>query len=59
MRLYLDSADVRGVVGADVRPGGALTALLAALPSLLGREWGTPDTLDDPHCRYVVDLTGW
>ncbi|MFF9566489.1 hypothetical protein [Streptomyces sp. NPDC014685] len=59
LRLYLDSEDVSGVIAADVRPGGALTALLAALPSLLGEEWRTSDGVDDPHCRYLVDLTGW
>ncbi|QHC29918.1 hypothetical protein [Streptomyces sp. HF10] len=36
---------------------GALTALPAALPSLLGEEWRTTDAVDDPHCRYRVDLT--
>ncbi|MEU8431581.1 hypothetical protein AB0F18_01490 [Streptomyces sp. NPDC029216] len=40
----MDTDEVNGVTGADVRPGGALTALLAALPSLLGEE---------------VDLTHW
>jgi hypothetical protein len=55
----MDSDEVPGVIAADVRPGGALTALLAALPSLLGEEWRTSDTVDDPHCRYLVDLTSW
>ncbi|WP_260333675.1 hypothetical protein [Streptomyces beigongshangae] len=59
LRLYLDSEEAVGVIAADVRPGGALTALLAALPSLLGEEWRTSDAVDDPHCRYSVDLTGW
>ncbi|MFD4999716.1 hypothetical protein [Streptomyces buecherae] len=59
LRLYMDSAEVAGVIAADVRPGGALTALLAALPSLLGDEWRTSDAVDDPHCRYLVDLTDW
>ncbi|MFI2026927.1 hypothetical protein [Streptomyces buecherae] len=59
LRLYMDSADVAGVIAADVRPGGALTALLAALPSLLGDEWRTSDAVEDPHCRYLVDLTDW
>jgi hypothetical protein len=59
LRLYMDSREVPGVVAADVRPGGALTALLAALPSLLGEEWRTSDSADDPHCRYLVDLTDW
>ncbi|MFI6701811.1 hypothetical protein ACIBJC_23070 [Streptomyces sp. NPDC050509] len=59
LRLYLDSDEISGVVATDVRPGGALTALLAALPSLLGDEWRTSDAADDPHCRYLVDLTDW
>ncbi|WEV26207.1 hypothetical protein OYE22_14105 [Streptomyces sp. 71268] len=59
LRLYLDSDDVPGVIAADVRPGGALTALLAALPSLLGDEWRISDAVEDPHCRYLVDLTDW
>lgn len=59
LRLYMDSDEVPGVIAADVRPGGALTALLAALPSLLGEEWRTSDAVDDPHCRYLVDLTDW
>ncbi|MGW6606051.1 hypothetical protein [Streptomyces sp. NPDC055036] len=59
LRLYLESEDVLGVIAADVQPGGTLTALLAALPSLLGEEWRTSDGADDPHCRYVVDLTDW
>ncbi|MGC5343191.1 hypothetical protein ACPXCE_16715 [Streptomyces sp. DT24] len=59
LRLYMDSDEVSGVIAADVRPGGALTALLAALPSLLGEEWRTSEAPDDPHCRYLVDLTDW
>ncbi|MET9496889.1 hypothetical protein [Streptomyces sp. NPDC006552] len=59
LRLYMDSDKVTGVIAADVRPGGTLTALLAALPSLLGEEWRTSDAVDDSHCRYLVDLTDW
>ncbi|MEU8570829.1 hypothetical protein AB0C51_21235 [Streptomyces pathocidini] len=59
LRLYLDSEDVPGVIAADVRPGGALTALLAALPSLLDEEWRTSVDTGDPHCSRVVDLTDW
>ncbi|WP_235438758.1 hypothetical protein [Streptomyces yangpuensis] len=59
LRLYMDSDEASGVIAADVQPGGALTALLAALPSLLGEEWRTSDGADDPHCRYLVDLTRW
>lgn len=57
LRLYMGGDD--GVVAADVRPGGALTALLAALPSLLGEEWRSSADEDDPHGRYLVDLTDW
>ncbi len=59
LRLYMDSDEVRGVIAADVRPGGALTALLAALPSLLGEEHRISEEPGDPHCRYLVDLTDW
>lgn len=59
LRLYLDSDRVPGVVAADVRPGGALTALLATLPALLDEEWRISHTSDDPHCRYVLDLTDY
>ncbi|WP_329127385.1 hypothetical protein [Streptomyces sp. NBC_01465] len=59
LRLYMDSDEFPGVVAADVRPGGALTALLAALPSLLGEEWRTSEASEDPHCRRLVDLTDW
>ncbi|MFJ1581314.1 hypothetical protein [Streptomyces sp. NPDC088182] len=59
LRLYLESEDASGVVAADVQPGGALTALLATRPSLLGEEWQTSDGADDPHCRYAVDPTDW
>ncbi|MFE4368652.1 hypothetical protein ACFRMN_10460 [Streptomyces sp. NPDC056835] len=59
LRLYMESDEVSDVIAADVRPGGALTALLAALPSLLGEEWRTSDAVEDPHCRYLVDLTDW
>ncbi|MFE7120379.1 hypothetical protein ACFU99_33630 [Streptomyces sp. NPDC057654] len=59
LRLYMGNGEAADVIAADVRPGGALTALLAALPSLLGKEWRTSDATDDPHCRYLVDLTDW
>lgn len=32
LRLYLDTEHTPGVIAADVRPSGAITALLAALP---------------------------
>ncbi|MBD0707279.1 hypothetical protein BU197_02275 [Streptomyces sp. CBMA291] len=59
LRLYVDGDEVPGVSAVDVRPGGALTALLAALSSLLDEAWRTSAPGDDPHCRRVVDLTDW
>ena len=59
LRLYFGTEDLPGVTAADVRPGGALTALLAALPSLLDEQWRTTTDTDDPHCSRVVDLTDW
>ncbi|MEU2791190.1 hypothetical protein [Streptomyces sp. NPDC007100] len=60
LRLYLGSEEaLTGTTAADVRPGGALTALLAALPSLLDEERLTVADADDPHCSRVVDLTDW
>ncbi|WP_411137972.1 hypothetical protein [Streptomyces sp. C10] len=61
LRLYVDSEeeDLPGITAADVRPGGALTALLAALTSLLDEERLTTTDTDDPHCSRVVDLTDW
>ncbi|WP_318205785.1 hypothetical protein [Streptomyces sp. SCL15-4] len=59
LRLYMDSDEVAGVIAAEARLGGALTALLAVLPSLLGEEYRISQEPDDPHCRYLVDLTDW
>ncbi|WP_327314900.1 hypothetical protein [Streptomyces sp. NBC_01235] len=49
-----------GVTAADVRTTGALTALIAALPSLLEGE-GERMAADggDPHCARVLDVTYW
>ncbi|WP_158706260.1 MULTISPECIES: hypothetical protein [Streptomyces] len=47
------------MTAADVRPGSALTALPAALPSLLDEQRLTTTDADDPHCARVVDLTDW
>ncbi|MCX5206089.1 hypothetical protein OG897_32340 [Streptomyces sp. NBC_00237] len=58
LRLYMGTGD-NSVIGAEVQPGGALTALLAVLPSMLEEEWRALTGADDPHCRYVVDLTDW
>ncbi|WP_405688281.1 hypothetical protein [Streptomyces sp. NBC_00057] len=59
LRLYLDTADVSGVIAADVRPSGAVTALLAALPSLITEEERMAVDGSDPHCSCVVDLMYW
>ncbi|WP_335937677.1 hypothetical protein [Streptomyces sp. PTD5-9] len=58
MRLYIAVEEAAGPVAVDVRLTGALTALLAALPTLVQeRERWTPGT--DPHCAHAVDLTTW
>jgi hypothetical protein len=60
MRLYVDHEEDTEVVGADVRPSGALTALLAALPSLIEeRERMVRGEIDDPHCSRLIDLVDW
>ncbi|MFD4635001.1 hypothetical protein ACFVYR_36535 [Streptomyces sp. NPDC058284] len=59
LRLYLDTQDAPGVTAADVRPSGAVTALLAALPSLITEEERVVEDGTDPHCSSVVDLTSW
>jgi hypothetical protein len=59
LRLYLDTEDLPGVIAADVRPSGASTALLAALPSLITEEERMTADGTDPHCFSVVDLTHW
>ncbi|WP_411135839.1 hypothetical protein [Streptomyces sp. C10] len=60
LRLYVDTEEVLpGITAADVRPGGARTALLAALSSLLDEQRLTTTDTDDPHRSRVVDLTDW
>ncbi|WP_309055165.1 hypothetical protein [Streptomyces sp.] len=60
MRLYVDHEEDTDVVAVDVRPSGALTALLAALPALIGeRERIVPGDIGDPHCSRLVDLVDW
>ncbi|AGP51808.1 hypothetical protein [Streptomyces rapamycinicus] len=60
MRLYVDHEEDTNVVAADVRPSNALTALLAALPSLIVEvERTVPGDIDDPHCSRLIDLTDW
>ncbi|SES42279.1 hypothetical protein SAMN04487983_105225 [Streptomyces sp. yr375] len=60
VRLYFRVAGLPGVTAADVRTTGALTALTAALPSLLEGE-GEQMAADyaDPHCARVLDATYW
>ncbi|MFI9630273.1 hypothetical protein [Streptomyces sp. NPDC052042] len=59
MRLYVAVEEAEGLVAADVRLTGALTALLAALPALVREEerWTVDET--DPHCVRAVDFTTW
>ncbi|MFE2036252.1 hypothetical protein ACFXBB_24055 [Streptomyces scopuliridis] len=59
MRLYRAAEKSAGMIAADTKLTGALTALLAALPSLIGEEerWTTDPS--DPHCLHTVDLTDW
>ncbi|MFJ8864117.1 hypothetical protein ACIRD8_37730 [Streptomyces sp. NPDC102451] len=59
MRLYLAVEKADGLIAADVQLTGALTALLAALPSLIGEEERWVTDTSDPHCVHVVDLTTW
>ncbi|MER6311233.1 hypothetical protein [Streptomyces sp. NPDC001657] len=59
LRLYLDGEALPGMTAADVRPGGALTALLAVLPSMLDEQRRTIAGTDDPHCSRVVDFTDY
>ncbi|MCF3173789.1 hypothetical protein IPZ61_10745 [Streptomyces sioyaensis] len=59
LRLYLDDEALPGMTAADVRPGGALTALLAALPSMLDEQRLTITSTGDPHCSRVVDFTDY
>ncbi|WP_432103742.1 hypothetical protein [Streptomyces sp. bgisy091] len=59
VRLYLAVEMADGLVAADVQLTGALTALLAALPSLIDEEERWVTDTSDPHCVYSVDLTTW
>ncbi|MDQ0580871.1 hypothetical protein [Streptomyces rishiriensis] len=60
VRLYFRADGLPGTTAADVRTTGALTALVAALPSLVRGEVGQM-AVDggDPHCARVLDLTHW
>ncbi|MCT7351119.1 hypothetical protein N4P33_02880 [Streptomyces sp. 15-116A] len=60
MRLYVDQGEATNVTAADVRPSGAVTALLAALPSLLEEgERIVPGDINDPHCSRLINLEDW
>jgi hypothetical protein len=59
LRLYFDTLDHPGVIAADVRPTGPLTALVAAIPSLVREEERFQPDPTDPHCDHLVDLTTW
>ncbi|MFD8690192.1 hypothetical protein [Streptomyces sp. NPDC059651] len=59
MRLYLAVEKADGLIAADVQLTGALTALLAALPSLIGEEEHWVTHTSDPNCVHAVDLTTW
>ncbi|WP_212764957.1 hypothetical protein [Streptomyces sp. I05A-00742] len=60
LRLYLDTEEAPGaVIAADVRLTGAVTALIAAVPSLIGEEERRTTDAADPHCSWAMDLTHW
>ncbi|WP_446041141.1 hypothetical protein [Streptomyces sp. SID1121] len=59
MRLYLAVEESDGLIAADVCLTGALTALLAALPSLVREKERWAPEAADPHCSHTVDLTAW
>ncbi|GAA3389210.1 hypothetical protein GCM10017752_12720 [Streptomyces roseoviridis] len=59
LRLYLAADDIDGIVAVDVRPSGAVTALTAALPSLVTETERMRKDDVDPHCTWAMDLTDW
>ncbi|MEW2130352.1 hypothetical protein [Streptomyces sp. NPDC005435] len=59
LRLYVQRPDLPGVAGVDVRLTGSLTALIAAVPSLVEEGQYRRPSADDPHCDVLVDLTDW
>ncbi|MFI1829599.1 hypothetical protein ACH41E_24615 [Streptomyces sp. NPDC020412] len=59
LRLYLDTDTAPDVFAVDVRPSGALTALVAALPSLVTEQERFEADRTDPHVTQAVDLTYW
>ncbi|GDY68944.1 hypothetical protein [Streptomyces avermitilis] len=59
LRLYVETEGIPGVTAVDVRPSGALTALLAALPSVITEEDRMTVDEMDPHVSHAIDLTYW
>ncbi|MFF8659764.1 hypothetical protein [Streptomyces huasconensis] len=59
LRLYVETEGTPGVTAVDVRPSGALTALLAALPSVITEEERMTVDEIDPHASRAIDLTYW
>ncbi|MCK9875438.1 hypothetical protein MXD59_06535 [Frankia sp. Ag45/Mut15] len=59
LRLYLDTAERPDVLAVDVRPSGAVTALIAALPTLITEKERKVEIDTDPHCSHRMDLTFW
>ncbi|QKW53501.1 hypothetical protein [Streptomyces buecherae] len=59
LRLYVDSDESLDVIAVDVRPLGAVTAVVAALPSLITEQERAKVDAADPHCSAVIDLTDW
>ncbi|WP_416973610.1 hypothetical protein [Streptomyces sp. 4F14] len=60
LRLYVDrERDGTRGTAADVRPTGAMTALLAALDGLLDEDEHRRVPTDDPHGTRLLDFTDW
>ncbi len=59
LRLYLDTEERPDVLAVDVRPSGPVTALIAALPSLITEKERETELDTDPHCSRRIDLTSW
>ncbi|WP_060886991.1 hypothetical protein [Streptomyces caniscabiei] len=59
LRLYVRHPDGTRVIGTDIRPADAVTALVSALPSLVEEDERHRPSPDDPHCDLLVDLTDW
>jgi hypothetical protein len=59
VRLYLAPPSAPGIVAADVRLSGPLTAIEAVLPSVLQEKERRRKDKGDPHCWRRVDLRDW